>query len=695
MYPAPARSLLPRVLRSAIGGEPIRDSVARRVGVPSNTTLADLDETVWRGRRAEEVRQLASEVVRVLNQGLPAELHDMPLFGDRLAVDRLDLSIRTRNALHYGRLVEAGRLRPTTVERVWRLPNFGAVSLLDLLTAVEVTAPWSLGLREADGGGNSSPAIQRAAGSLARKRWAGLITAGDPRLGTELATLDSDAKTPREAAEALAGARYTPSAAKRTAAAIRDFIDRVDALRKIELETELDQIVDAFIDRPSAKAAIMARTGFSGSEPLTLELAGQTAAVTRERARQIVRRFRDQIDSCDGIWSPVLDRALQLAADSLPTSPSKLEAALLEAGLTRGRFSTASLVAAAETFHRELPFTKLGEHLVPPGNWAPPSIVNTTTRRLVAHWGATTLADVEIRLKEEGFEAESGLLRLTVEGLQGFGWLDEVRGWFWVRQTQNRLLNQVHKIMSVAGSIDLTELRVGVGRPHRMLGFRPPREVLATLCVESGMYYREGERISGGQDLPDWRDVLSDNERKLAQTLFDYGPVMRRDDLERVVVVERGLNRSSFYVYLTYSPIIMRYAPGVFGLRGAPVTAAEVEAMIPPRMRHQVLQDHGWTDDGRLWAAFRLSPAAAATGVLGTPAAVRSVTRGSYNLFDEDARPAGTLVVEESMWGLSPFFHRWGVEASDLVVIIFDLTSRQATIAAGSDELLLRYQGGE
>lgn len=674
----------------------MRDKVARRLGLRSGSTLADLDETVWRGRSAGNVRQLASEVVRVLNQGIPAELTDVPLFGDRPAIDEFDLSVRTRNALYHGRLVESGRLLPATIGGVWCLTNFGAVSLLDLLTAVEAKAPWtSGGLRQVDATATPSRAVRRAAGSLARKRWAELVTAGDPRLGGDLAILDPQAKTVREAAETLAEARYTPSAAKRTAAEIRDFTERVDALRNLKLERELDQIVDLVTDRASAKAAILARTGLSGTKPMTLEMAGQVISVTRERVRQLEKKFSERVDSCDGIWCPVLDRALHLAAELVPTTPSKLEAALLEAGLTGGRFSPASLVAAAEIFHKELPFTQLGANLAPVGNWAPSSTIRTTTRRLVEHWGATTVTDVEMRLKEEGFEAEPGLLRLVVEGLPEFGWLDEGRGWFWVRGTRNRLLNQVQKIMSVAGSIDLTELRAGVGRHHRMKGFRPPREVLASLCVESGYYYREGGRISGGPDLPDWRDVLGENERKLAQALFDYGPVMRRDDLERVVVVERALNRSSFYVYLTYSPIIERYAPGVFGLRGAPVTAAEVDAMIPPRVRHQVLQDHGWTKDRRLWAAFRISPAAEATGILGVPAAVRSVTRGSYELFGEDERPVGTLVIEENMWGLSPFFRRWGVEAGDYVVITLSLTDRQATISVGTEELLLQYTSGE
>jgi hypothetical protein len=367
----------------------------------------------------------------------------------------------------------------------------------------------------------------------------------------------------------------------------------------------------------------------------------------------------------------------------------------MDAGLTNAPFSAGSLVSAAKVFNKTLPFSEMDGNLVPPGHWARASVVRATACRLVQHWGATTIADVEIGLAEHGFEVEPRMVLDAIESVKGFRWLDHNRGWFWVRSTRNRLLNQVRKIMSVAGSIELGELRAGVGRHHRMQGFRPPKEVLAALCVQTEDYHRQGNRIVGNPNLDDWRDVLGTNERLLAQTLFDYGPVMRREDLERIVVTERGLNRSSFYVYLSDSPIMERYAPGVFGLRGSPVTAGEIEAMIPPRVRHQVLQDHGWTDDGRLWVAFRISPAAEATGILGTPAAVRSVARGSFELFAEDQRPVGTLVIEDAMWGLSPFFRRWGVEEGDFVVLAIELSMRKATIGVGGEELLLRYQQGE
>lgn len=695
MYPSPGRPLLPGLLRSHLGDEPVRGAVASRLGIQRGLVLGELDAGIWR-RGADTAQALAQEVVRALNRrGLSSEVAAAVVFATRPPLDELDLSIRSRNALRYGGLVEGVRLRSTTVGEVWRLPNLGAVSLLDVLTAAEVVEPPS---SSTDHSGDASATLSRAvrtiAGTLARKRWAGSITSRDPRLGHELVLLEPRASNVRQAAEALSGRRYTPSEARRTVSAIREFIRRAEEVRRKPLEDELDEIVASLTERPAARLAILARTGLGGAAPLTLEDAGKVVGVTRERVRQIEKRFKEQLDGTE-VWTPVLDRALQVVAARVPATAVTLEAELKTAGLVRDRFAMTSLIAAANIFHKELPFAEAGERITPVGDWAPDPAVRTATRRLVEHWGATTIDDVELRLRDEGFAVDQRLLSLTITSLEGFEWLDENTGWFWVRGTRNRLLNMVLKIMSVAGSIDLSELRTGVGRHHRMRGFRPPREVLAALCVQSGRYRREGDRIIGVEDLPDWRTVLGNNERLLVQALFDFGPVMRRDDLEQVVVVERGLNRSSFYVYLTYAPMIERYAPGVFGLRGAPVTAAEVEAMIPPRVRHQVLQDHGWTESGHLWAAFRISPASESTGILGAPSAVRSVTSGSFELIADDGRPVGTLVIEQNMWGLSPFFRLRGVEAGDFVVIELDLISRQATIAVGTEELLLRYQEGE
>ncbi len=81
--------------------------------------------------------------------------------------------------------------------------------------------------------------------------------------------------------------------------------------------------------------------------------------------------------------------------------------------------------------------------------------------------------------------------------------------------------------------------------------------------------------------------------------------------------------------------------------------------------------------------------------MLTTPGALKGVVHGDFQLFAVDARPVGTLVVEDSMWGLSPFFRRFGVEEADYLVIQISLRERKAIIHAGAADLLLRFQQGE
>lgn len=660
-------------------------------GLPGTTSLAELDASIWRRVPEQAIRRLADEVAYALTQPLPSLALEVPVFATRPAIESLRLSPRTMNGLRYAGLIREGHAEATTVGALLSVPNLGAKSVLDALMEDEGRG----GRPAAAIGATQSRAVRRAASELERKRWAKSVHRDDPRIGPELTALDPFAETAADAGESLGGGYYTPADAKRAAASIRAFIASVDARKTRTLEREMEEVVDALTGRATAKDAVLARTGLAGAEPMTLEEAGRRVGVTRERVRQIEKKFRERVAAAECIWTPVLDRALRTVADSIPMRATDVGGTLSAAALAEPSYSLRSLIAAADLFGKDVAFLARDEgDVVPVGDWAPTESVRSAARRLVEHWGATTTAEVAARLSADGFDVRPDLLRAALEQIRGFAWLDDERGWFWIRGTRNRLLNQALKIMAVAGSIELTQLRAGVGRHHRMKGFRPPREVLGELCVQAG-YRRDGHLVIGGPDLPDWRDVLGQNERLLTEALFDEGPVMRRDDLERAAVRERGLNRSSFYVYLTYSPILERFAPGVYGLRGASVTAAQVDALIPRRVRHQVLQDHGWTSDGRVWAAFRISPASESTGILGTPAAIRSVLTGSFDLVAENDEQVGTLVVEQNMWGLSPFIRRWGVEAGDYVVIIWDVAQRRATVAAGEHELLLRFQSGE
>lgn len=540
--------------------------------------------------------------------------------------------------------------------------------------------------------------LKREAQALAKKKWSGKARRDDPRLGALLRDLDPDAATVREAAEHLSAGRLRPAQRSAKRAQMRDLVKTAKSIRRLAVVEEVEAVAAAVLKSKRDWQVVELRLGLRDGAPKTLQDTGERLEVTRERVRQIEKRFSDRLAS-RSVWAPAFSATVRRLRRAVPLTEEEAWELLREERLLEedGYLPFQSLVRLAELFRVELPF-ELGENrLLPTGTAEAISAIGSTARKLIVHWGTTTVDELRATLEEAGKgPIDDQTARAILESVAGFRWLDEDEGWFWIKgESRNRLLNQVEKIVSVAGAISIGELRDGVGRHHRMKGFRPPREILARLCVDTGLYERRGDLVVGRSDLPDWRTVLGRNETTIVSILFEEGPVMRREDIERRAVEVEGLNRNSFYIYLTYSPVLERFAPGVFGLRGAQVTAAEVKAMIPPRVRTQVLQDHGWTSGGEVWIAYKVSQAGVVSGVLGVPAVLDDLLRGSFTLTSEDGRRVGTVVVDDNMWGLSPFFRRWGVEAGDYVVVTFDLRNGAATISTGTEELLLRFQKGE
>jgi hypothetical protein len=540
--------------------------------------------------------------------------------------------------------------------------------------------------------------LRRACLELSKKRWSSKLHAHDPRLGDYLLSIGGGANNPtaKEIAEALKDTPLPGTEAKIKYREINRLVNKASQLSKLTLKTELSQIIDSIEPNQRTRQIVVARLGADGGDPQTLDKVGKSGGITRERVRQIEAKCLSKIQQRSPIWTPVLDKTLSLVARFTPIKEKDLQKLLKDQGLIWGDFSIESLIKIAEIFEKNVDFvydkehgfvshTRFIEHV--------PEVTKTASS-LVTHWGATTVDELRQELVSRGVDIDSNQIYSALEYRDDLVWLNKKDGWFWLKDApKNRVLNYVQKIMSVAGSIDLGELRNGTGRWHRVYGYRLPKKILLALCITSGLYSYSDEKLIGGDNLPDWRSVLASGEKTIVEILFDNGYIMRRADLEEKAT-EAGLNRTSFYIYLGYSPVLARYAPGVYGLRGAPVTAAQIESLIPPRQRtSKIFRDNGWTEKGNLWMAYKISRASSISGVVGVPSNLAKFIRGSFRLHTESNQPIGTLTIRNSnMWGLSPFFRKWGVEAGDYIVIEFDTKSESAIITTGDEEVITRYQ---
>lgn len=472
--------------------------------------------------------------------------------------------------------------------------------------------------------------------------------------------------------------------------------------REQALEQELGQIFDRLaVGNAGGLEALRLRLGLTGTPPVSLAAAGDAVGLTRERVRQIESRFIQAVRKVQPP-TPVLDEALRLVEEILPATDQEVERALIESDLTKEGFSFRSLVSAARVFGKPTVFYREPEKkevASRPSPELPQRFVFSQARGLTLRWGASTFEVLLAELaKAWTGDLDPALVHRHLAAMPSFEWLDDEQEWFWVKNAppRNRLLDQIEKIVAVAGPIDVGELRAGLGRHPRTEGFRPPREVLARLCVQSDRYRREGDRILQAGGHHSWSFILGPSlERRIVTALFEHGPAMRSEDIERAVTSKWGVS-AAFESLLRTSPVLARYAPGVYGLRGARVKAAQVKALIPPRLQHQRLLDHRWSEDGRAWLGVPVSSATLRNGALALPSSLRRRVAGSYSLTSERGSLLGTLLITDSqLQDLDPFFRRWGIEAGDYVLFDLDLARGLVMATAGGEELLLRFQPGE
>ena len=251
---------------------------------------------------------------------------------------------------------------------------------------------------------------------------------------------------------------------------------------KLTLERELRDLLGT-----GRNVRIAARYyGFDGRGGGSLQAVGNEIGLTRERVRQIVTAASEWLSTGRPV-SPTLDRTIAFVADHMPAVARKIEAELRSQRLTSGLFRLEGVIKAAELLGRRLPFSITevkGERLVHARDIPSVDTIVRVARRITSRLGIATISNVvaEVRKVESGV-CDRKLVVSALACLGGFHWLDQSADWFWLSDNpNNRVLNRIRKILSVANPINISELQAGIGRDYRMKGFSPPEKVLLEFC---------------------------------------------------------------------------------------------------------------------------------------------------------------------------------------------------------------------
>ncbi len=457
-------------------------------------------------------------------------------------------------------------------------------------------------------------------------------------------------------------------------------------------------VADLRLVEPSARNVemIASQLGFDGTGAHTLEEVGAPHSLTRERVRQLVARACKRLREQHLAPEPLV-RAISVASSLIPTTEALLTQALMDSGVEPSSFKFEGLLNAAEVWSIPFSFERVrwgdAEVILPKGSGAQVRRLATQAVRTSGSKGCVQLDNLAADVLEFDTAGGRAAIGAIVSQRDGFEWLDEQTGWFWYApapdSNRNRLVNTIKRVLAVASTISLGELRAAIRRNYRLGGFAPPTHVLRAICNRVPFAKIDGNNIIRFEKALDWQGCLSGTDLAFAKVFAEHGPVLQRNKLVQHCH-NAGMNDASITVATTYSTVLWRPAFGYYALVGATIPPGTVE--YHQRQKNNVSGqgtiDSGWLDDGSPYVCWRLTQSNINGGIFSIPAGIKGVLSGQFTMRDRIGTEIGNIrVTDGTCWNVTPLLRQSGAEPGEYVAIKFLILDKNCIGVVGGDEI--------
>lgn len=542
--------------------------------------------------------------------------------------------------------------------------------------------------------------------TLGRRAISG-INAQDPRFGTFVRALSSRAQTLEDIIDDANIIRSNLDP-EEIVAILDDLRSALDVAKRLSLTSEILAICNR--ESKVTQEAVLYRLGLLSEEPMTLRAAADLVGVTHERIRQIQVKREKLLQSKP--YMPVYASAwaaLNHAVMSGARKMSDIDTELHDRGALQERDFVAQIVRLAQLrgeqrcqIERQLGHNIIGfaphlERLQAAGAFVTDFIEAQTKKH-----GACPRTALVDALVQHSYTAEAEDERLDLV-LQAIPDLVTIQAgghvWLRLRSRAYTVALMARKVLSVAPRIRASDLRRGIQRHHRVKTV-PPSTVLARIVAAEladwnvtidDEWVTANKPMSPEDTLP-WLDLM------FYEALSANGGVMARNDLFTEMKA-RGMNISSFGITLGYSPIIESYGRGVYGLRGAPVSPGQVEALAAfyQRTRREAERDFGHLGDGRVWLTRELGDYEIDYRTIHLPSAIRDyVPDGEYTVtMDGVDTPYAVSVSVNQIRFKRNTLEGAGAETGDYVLLVFHRKNMTVEVAIGDENVVGKASGNE
>lgn len=423
--------------------------------------------------------------------------------------------------------------------------------------------------------------------------------------------------------------------------------------------------------------------GWDGTGRKTLQAIGTEFNITRERVRQIIKKFTNNLKPQQEV-TPFLDKCLEYVETHKINSKSNIEKNLQKTGITQKHFDVSALRRTAHLFQKKIDWEifKIADH---------PYVMNENE----STWARFILSKASRAMSRYGYGIAEELVSNSacpisaakaieiISLVPEVRWLDLDKNFFYFPSARNKLISAIKRILSVCVELDVNEVKEALRRNKRIIRI-PSRETLKSLCQYVDGLTVEAEKIIAQPAIPP-SEILSDNYLKLISVFEKHGSVLPYELLRRESL-NLGMNSITFDIYLSSGSIIKNLGTQLYALRGVSIDETLLSHWQSERehQKQKKLFDSGYMPDGKLWIKASIDTHLLRTGYLSLPKELIKILRNTYEVFDTEKENFGFLTSHANqVWGMKKALIAKGADLEDILLLIFDQISGSLMFAIG------------
>ena len=431
--------------------------------------------------------------------------------------------------------------------------------------------------------------------------------------------------------------------------------------------------------------------GLDGSGIKTLQVTGDKFGITRERVRQIAKKYLKKVEEKNFASFNILLKINEVLKQNIPIRATSFERLLLNKKLVRKRFTSSTILSLIKHY------AKLNDFLIYDNKQIIDSKIKPTYKNILRFFESRNINNhgiININYASKKLKLKSSQLIDFLKIRTDLTIINDT----WVydnNKTRNRLYNLLQKIFNVNSRVNRFQIFDAIKRNRRIN--IPNLDAIILYCKrELGANENGADLIIPKNMISDHyynssRKVLSDVDLKIIncfknEKIITYKKLVSKLLDQDVPIATAGIYASS------NTPVIIKVRPMCYSLVGTEFYPGEKDEFYQKAKKvkgEKIISDYDHNPDGSIWVYYEINSATRDRKNFRVENSIYDILKGDYTVNGMDHKI--NINNQKCISKLANDKFKNKIKIGDEILFTFNISNRKVDIEIGKNLLSKKY----